>query len=268
MSTEYEPVQLVVDEVLLNGSSSTYVDNNAVSKLYVDSSISTAVSNLVNGAGPAYDTLKELADALTASGGSLSTEILNAVADEKKRAEEAEGKEQSARVAADGVLEQKITDEKTSREFAVVNLGSALSGEITNARQAEADLGSRIDNAEFLISEEAGMRLAADNAEVVARNAAILVESNRAKAVEELLDLAVAGHSTALSEATESRAALDLNKFDKAGGDITGNVKLVDSYLNFGDNWRVKASADGSKIVFEYLRAGVWRTAVPFISKS
>lgn len=176
--------------------------------------------------------------------------------------------EQSARIAADGVLEQKITDEKAARELAVVNLGSAISGEITNARQAEANLGLRIDSSEFLISEEAGMRLAADNAEVVARDAAILVESQRAQAAELALDLAVVGHSTALSEATEARAALALNKFDKAGGDISGNVKLVDSYLNFGDNWRVKASADGSKIVFEYLRAGVWRTAVPFISKS
>lgn len=267
MSEPYEPVQIVVDEVLLNGSSSTYVDNNAVSKLYVDSSISTAVSNLINGAGPAYDTLKELGDALNASGGSLSTEILNAVAAEKTRAEDAEGKEQSARIAADGVLEQKITDEKTARELAVVNLGSAISGEITNARAAESDLGARIDNSEFLVSEEAGMRLAADNAEVVARDAAILVESQRAQAAELALDLAVVGHGTALSEATEARALLDLNKFDKAGGTISGPV-VLDSYLNFGPNWRVKASADGSRVVFEYLRSGVWKTAVPFISKS
>lgn len=267
MSTEYEPVQLVVDEVLLNGSSSTYVDNNAVSKLYVDSSITTAVSNLVNNAGPAYDTLKELSDALASSDNNLSTAILNAVAAEKTRAEDAEGKEQSARIAADGVLEQKITDEKSARELDVVNLGSAISGEITNARQAEADLGLRIDSSEFLISEEAGMRLAADNAEVVARDAAILVESTRAQAAEAALDLVVVGHGTALSEATEARALLDLNKFDKAGGAISGPV-VLDSYLNFGPNWRVKASADGSKIVFEYLREGRWRTAVPFISKS
>lgn len=268
MSAEYEPVQLVVDEVLLNGLTSTYVDNNAVSKLYVDSSISTAVSNLVNGAGPAYDTLKELADALTESGGSLSTEILNAVADEKKRAEDAEGKEQTARINADGVLEQKITDEKNAREGEVVLLNNAILNEGIALRAADYALGLRVDSSNMMIGEEAGMRLAADNAEVVARDAAILVETERARAAEVVLDLAVAGHSTALSEATEARAALDLNKFDKAGGDISGNVKLVDSYLNFGDNWRVKASADGSKIVFEYLRAGVWRTAVPFISKS
>ena len=60
--------------------------------------------------------------------------------------------------------------------------------------------------------------------------------------------------------------ALEDNKFNKAGGSLSGDVTLVDSYLNFGPNWRVKASADGSKIVFQHKKAdNVWRTAIPFI---
>jgi hypothetical protein len=60
--------------------------------------------------------------------------------------------------------------------------------------------------------------------------------------------------------------ALEDNKFNKAGGSLSGEVTL-DSYLNFGTNWRVKASADGSKIIFQHKKAdGVWRNAIPFIA--
>ena len=45
------------------------------------------------------------------------------------------------------------------------------------------------------------------------------------------------------------------HKFNKAGGSLSGDVKLVDASLNFGDNWRVKASIDGSKIVFQHREA-------------
>jgi Asp-tRNA(Asn)/Glu-tRNA(Gln) amidotransferase C subunit len=63
----------------------------------------------------------------------------------------------------------------------------------------------------------------------------------------------------------KTREDADALKFNKTGGDVSGNVKLVDSYLNFGDSWRVKASGDGLRIVFEHLKNGVWRTALPFI---
>ena len=59
---------------------------------------------------------------------------------------------------------------------------------------------------------------------------------------------------------------LQSSKFNKTGGDINGDVKLVDSYLNFGENWRVRASGDGTKILFQHKKLdGVWRTALPFI---
>jgi len=68
-----------------------------------------------------------------------------------------------------------------------------------------------------------------------------------------------------ISSHTASISALDNNKFNKSGGSVSGEV-VLDSYLNFGPNWRVKASADGSKILFQHKKAdGIYRTALPFI---
>jgi hypothetical protein len=56
------------------------------------------------------------------------------------------------------------------------------------------------------------------------------------------------------------------SKMNKTGGIFIGDVTLEDAYLNFGSNWRVKCSGDGSKILFQHKKAdNVWRTAVPFI---
>ena len=65
MSVEvYEPVQLIVDNLVLQGAESGLLSTNAVSKAYVDSHISSAVSALVNSAPATLDTLKEIATAL------------------------------------------------------------------------------------------------------------------------------------------------------------------------------------------------------------
>ena len=187
MSETYEPIKLIVDEVVLNGQSVDYALNNAVSKQYVDDKISA----LVNNAGPALDTLKELGDALSAAEGSIATSIVNQIAAETTRAD---------------------TEEKR------------IDGRLITA---EATIASHVTT--------------------------------------------IASHASDLSSHGSSIAGLqdDLAfKFDKAGGNISGEV-VLDSYLNFGPNWRVKASADGSKIVFEFKRPdNIWRPALPFICKA
>ena len=80
----YEPVELVLDSLLLNGAEASYVSSSAVTKSYVDVLVEASKNAILGGVGPAYDTLKELSDAITSSGGSLSTEIINKIADEKK----------------------------------------------------------------------------------------------------------------------------------------------------------------------------------------
>ena len=62
--SEIEKTYLQLDAVKLTGSSSEYDQFNATSKAYVDATITSAIDQLVNGAGPSLDTLKEIADAI------------------------------------------------------------------------------------------------------------------------------------------------------------------------------------------------------------
>ena len=55
-------------------------------------------------------------------------------------------------------------------------------------------------------------------------------------------------------------------KANLSGDVFSGDVQLSESYLQFGVNWRVKGPADDSRLVFEHLQNGLWKTAVPSIS--
>ena len=64
MAEVYEPVQLIVDNLVLSGLEANLVNGNAVSKAYVDAHITSAVTALVASAPGALDTLNEIALAL------------------------------------------------------------------------------------------------------------------------------------------------------------------------------------------------------------
>ena len=75
-------------------------------------------------------------------------------------------------------------------------------------------------------------------------------------------------HDSRLNAHDSSISNLDNYKMNKSGGNFSGEV-VMDSYLRFGPNWRVKGSADGVRLVFQHMKAdGVWRNAVPFIASS
>lgn len=225
----YEPVELVLDSLLLNGAEASYVSSSAVTKSYVDVLVQSTKDSLLGGVGPAYDTLKELSDALTASGGTLSTEIINKIADEKKE-----------RVAGDNFLSAGITNEATNR----MNADTALGSRITTEKNDRIDALTEAKTASDLYADDA-----------------VEVEKSRAQGVEE-------GYGSRITTTEGNVTSLQDDKFNKSGGNISGDVKLVDSYLQFGDNWRVRASADGSKIVFEFKKLDVWKPALPFICKA
>ena len=178
--SETEPVYIIVDNVVLEGSDADLVHNNAVSKAYVDAKLSQAVA----------DEKKDREDADTGLSGRI--DVVSASLEN----------EQSDRSSADAGLSGRID---------VVS--ASLENEQSDRSTADAGLSGRID-----------------------------VEVKRAEDVEAL-------------------------KFDKSGGAVSGDLTL-DAYLNFGTNWRVKASGDGSRIVFEFKRGAVWKTALPFICKS
>lgn len=224
---ESEIVQLIVDNLVLTGLDSTLTADNAVSKSYVDTLVEASKNSILDGVGPAYDTLKELSVALSTNNTTLSTEIIN-----------------------------KIAEEKKSREDADILLTNDLMDEGTNRLNADTALGTRIDD------EKSDRTLAFESAKTASdlyTNDAVEVEKSRALGVEE-------GHGSRITTSEGDITSLQDDKFNKSGGNISGDVKLVDSFLNFGDNWRVRASYDGSKILFQHKKAdNVWRTALPFI---
>ena len=116
----------------------------------------------------------------------------------------------------------------------------------TSRNDADVELSTRCDDLVTSIFNEKSERKSEDvliRAFIVAVNEDLAAESvERASAV----------------------TALQSSKFNKTGGNISGEVQL-DSYLNFGNSWRVRASGNGLRIVFEHLKNGVWRTALPFI---
>ena len=236
---EDEKVRIIVDNVILSGLDSEYVENNAVSKYYVDNKVQSAVNDLVDNAGPAYDTLKKLKDALNAGDASLATQILTAIADEKKD-REAGDLSLSDRV---NTVSMGLENESGQRSYEDVQLNSRVDGvatEIQNAvvslLEADSQLSSRIDNVTAGLETETGARSDAD--------------------------VQLSGRVDVLSMSVED---LQSSKINKSGGVFTGEVTF-DTFVNLSTNWRIRCSNDGTKILFQHKKAdNVWRTALPFI---
>jgi hypothetical protein len=241
---ETEKTQLIVDSLLLNGLESEYVATNAVSKAYVDTKVQSAVDSLVNGASSAVDTLKELNDVLSAVDSTLALDILTKIGDEKKDRE-----------TADAVLTAAISTEAFDRQNEIIRIEQ-------NYQSADTLASGRIDNLSMGLESE-----------ISARNTGDFVLNDRIDTLSLGLEneLASRSYGDALLNGrvdTVSMAVEGLqdSKASKTGATFTGDVKLEDAYLNFGESWRVKASGDGSKILFQHKKAdGIWRTAVPFI---
>jgi hypothetical protein len=241
---ETEKTQLIVDSLLLNGLESEYVATNAVSKAYVDTKVQSAVDSLVNGASSAVDTLKELNDVLSAVDSTLALDILTKIGDEKKDRE-----------TADAVLTAAISTEAFDRQNEIIRIEQ-------NYQSADTLASGRIDNLSMGLESE-----------ISARNTGDFVLNDRIDTLSLGLEneLASRSYGDALLNGrvdTVSMAVEGLqdSKASKTGATFTGDVKLEDAYLNFGESWRVKASGDGSKILFQHKKAdNIWRTAVPFI---
>ena len=347
MAEEYEPVKLIVDNLVLTGLEADLVNDNAVSKAYVDVHITSAINSLVNGALPALDTLKEIGDALGNDaniGSALTTSIASVVASVTSEAVARSGadatlradlstetaarislmngvndisanesnqrflinqridSETSARSSGDTALETKINDEISNREFEISRIQNAYSSaqsvlfgvteeiktsvlsetsvrtsEISrieaNLNEGDSLINSRINDASMQLETEMMARSNAD-VELSDRCDVLTLGVFNANAERNSQDVLLNARVTATNEdlsAESQQRAQDIegvnnSKLNKSGGNVTGDLTLVDSYLHFGLNWRVKASGDGSKIVFQHKKAdNVWRTAIPFI---
>ena len=290
MAEVYEPVQLIVDNLVLSGLEANLASTNAVSKAYVDAHITSAVSSLVNAAPATLDTLKEIATAL-GNDANLATTLANSISSEGTARSLADAGLQtqinalsvatggsggsslqsqiSAEVTARAndvtALYTKIDDEKkaeiSARDSAIAQTVSSLS-ETTDSLQGQID--AEVSARGSAIDAEVSARGSAITAEVTARNLAI------STATAPIVASATTTHNMLLSQGNyfnDKVTGLENNKLNKAGGVMTGDLQMNNnSYLKFSDFWRVSCSNDGSKILFQHKKAdGIWRTAVPFI---
>jgi hypothetical protein len=241
---ETEKTQLIVDSLLLNGLESEYVATNAVSKAYVDTKVQSAVDSLVNGASSAVDTLKELNDVLSAVDSTLALDILTKIGEEKKDRE-----------SADAVLTAAISTEAFDRQNEIIRIEQ-------NFQSADTQLNQRVDIATMQLENEVVNRSVADS-QLSERVDTLSLGLENEVSTRSYADAQLNGRADNISMVVEG---LQDSKANKSGATFTGDVRLEDAYLNFGESWRVKASGDGSKILFQHKKAdNVWRTAVPFI---
>ena len=207
-----------------------FKSDEAVTKLYVDAKVAEARDVLLNGVGPAYDTLKELADGLTV-GGSAAADLLAAV----------------------GALRTDLTTEIADRE-------GYLSHEVDMRMSVDQDLGSRLDAAHTNLVLTQGVlqgQIYTANTTATAehdnRVYAEAVLSDRVGYVDARLSTAIVSLQTKLPTSSQYEKRDD------------GNLQVV--YLYITDVWRLGAStAVGSKrLQFEYFDGTTWSVAVPFI---
>ena len=262
-----DPVYIIVDSVQLEGKDADLQSNYAVSKSYVDTKVSTAVAALVDSAPAALDTLKEISLALGNDANLASTLIASIGVVQASVTTEA-----STRSSADTGLEGKVATEAKRAGDAEVALGVRVDTEVADRVAAVSDLSTLLQEESSsrvagdsdlttLLQEESSSRVSADNALTASIADEKKVSSDAVAAEQKAREDAVSAESAA-------RIATDALKFDKVGGSVSGEVTL-DSYLNFGTNWRVKGSASGDRIVFQHKKAdGSWKDGIPFISRT
>jgi hypothetical protein len=186
--------------------------------------------------------------------------VATAVTDEETRAKAAEAALQTAIDGIESAASDAVAAEKTRAEAAELKLTNDLAAEVTRATAAEGVLTTDL-------AKEVSDRTAADAAEVVARDAAIKVADDRAKAAELVLTTAIADEktraeaaelvlTTAVSDeatrATAAETALGLRIDDLVGlnalhfvGEVAGDLDAAGlAALNAkqGDVYRVKTA--------------------------
>ncbi len=148
----------------------------------------------------------------------------------------------------------------------LASITTSVDDEAKRAVAAESALESKVGSLETAMESEDS----ALNSRIDTLGASLEDEHDRAVAAEAALESKIGSVETnaesALAAEVSRAQAAEALKADLSGATFTGDVQLSDSYLQFGPNWRVKGSGDGSRLVFEHKRNNVWKVAVPFIS--
>jgi len=189
-ATAVAAVQADVDanETAINASLATEtaarISGDAATLASANTYTDTSISNLVNGADLALDTLKEIGDALSGGDTSVTTALTASITTESTartsadtalsgRLDTLEGQTLDTRITAleaDPTTQTLLTAETTART-------SAINTVQADVDQNEADADAAIAANTALITAEETARIAADLAETTARNTAITSEA-------------------------------------------------------------------------------------------
>ena len=225
-------------------------DNHAATRLYVDTAAAAVRNSIVDGAGPALDTLKEIEVFLQGDGSNMSGSLIHTMAQLQGQV----NAEVSRASSAEGMLRSDLDNEAAIRSAAVTSLTAGLDQE-TSARTANVSaindaltyVGNRIDT---LSSQHAYQETRHDD------------EYARATAAESALSANLATSVVEVNARTDAGLAL---KLDKTGGMVSGDLNLVGGLLYIGPNWRIQAV--GQSLEFQFSPdQETWSTGIPFIS--
>lgn len=249
--------------------------------------VATQISDLIGGAPGALDTLGEIAAAMAVSDGNVAgaiTASIAAVADNVALAlasNVANAASSSANATnietnASGVEANstEIANNATSIESNASEIAAVLASSSDNATNIETTNGNLTAEQSRAEAEESRLDglISANDTSVQDALTQISDEVTARGLADEAFQITLDSHGLSHDSHVQSLSYLDLNKFDRIGGTVTGNMFItgnvnVDSaaYLYIGTKWRIEAY--GAELHFRYSSDGVnWGSGIPFVS--
>ena len=259
--------------------------------------VASQISDLVGGAPGALDTLGEIAAAMAVSDGNVAGAITASIAANADNislalaSNVANAASSSANASSIEANSAEIAANASSLSANTSSIETNASSIEANALEIAANASSSSANAASIEANalEIAANLASSSANATSietSNANLVAEQNRAEQEEYRIEGLVTAngvsvqnafnqlgeHSASHDSHVESLSFLDLNKFDKVGGTVTGDMFVtgnvnVDSaaYLYIGTKWRIEAY--GAELHFRYSSDGLnWGSGIPFVS--
>ena len=235
---------LVVNSVELNKDYTTFTTKDAVSKQYVDTSVDSKISSLINGAPAVLDTLKELSDAL-ASDPNFATTVATSVATVQTNINTLDTRvtnlavEHKAALDAEVLARQQLstsTDTRFASSSALIaqntaTITSNYNQELAARTAADTALDQKIADEKKIsadaVAQEATSRTTADTAleqkiasEKVISAAAVAQEATSRTTADAALEVKIADEKKISADAVSQEAT------SRVAGDDTLNSKI------------------------------------------
>ena len=223
---------------------------HAATKGYVDSATLAVRNSIVDGAGPALDTLREIETFLQGDSSNVSAGLVNQLSSLQAQLTG----EIARAMAVDQDHYSSFDVERNTRQAAVANLTSIINYESGARIQGQVDLN---DRANYL--ENRANTLSQQHYDDELR---LTAEIGRATAAESSLQGQLAQSVVEVNTRVDTELFL---KLDKTGGQVSGDLSVAGE-VYIGPHWKIVAQ--GTSLVFMYSADSgeSWGVGIPFIS--